>query len=250
MQIYYQDKKEEIRFENVSFSYGNNLILKNVSFSVSSGETVAIVGQCGFGKSTMLKLCCGLLQPNAGSVYIKGRNIALMLREDLLRARLDIGYVFQNSALISNMNVFLNIALPLRYHTAFPEEKITKIVRSRIGLLKLEGYEKAMPASLSMGVMKRSAVARSLALMPGIMLYDEPTSGLDPLNAAMLIDIVRVLHGSFGVTSVIVTHDIKTALDIASRILVVAQKTLVFSGTPAELRGTSDPYIKKFMDNI
>ncbi|MBL8028371.1 MAG: ATP-binding cassette domain-containing protein, partial [Fibrobacteres bacterium] len=201
MQVSTQHKKEEIIFDNVSFHYVEDRpILENVSFTIRSGETFVIVGQCGFGKSTLLKLCCGLLKPCSGSVILRGRDTKLVSHEELHKMRLDIGYVFQNSALISNMPVGANIALPLRYHTDFSPAKIASVVKSRLELLELTGIEMAMPSSLSMGLMKRAAVARALALMPSLMLYDEPTSGLDPLNAASINGIISTLHKGFGVT--------------------------------------------------
>jgi phospholipid/cholesterol/gamma-HCH transport system ATP-binding protein len=248
MQLHLQDKGAEIAFDHVTFSYGDNLILRDVSFSIKTGETFVIVGQCGFGKSTLLKLCCGLLKPREGTVLLRGRDTSRLSRDELMKMRLDMGYVFQNSALITNMNVFDNIALPLRYHTAYPPDKVNSVVRSRLELLQIFGYDNTMPSSLSMGVMKRVAVARALALMPSLMLYDEPTSGLDPLNAATINDIIQTLHSGFSVTSVIVTHDIKSALSIATTIAIVAEKTVILTGTPEEVQKTDDAYIRKFFD--
>ena len=248
MQLFLQDKTDEIAFDHVTFGYTKTIILKDVSFRIKTGETFVLVGQCGFGKSTMLKLCCGLLRPIEGTVMLRGRDTLRVAREELMKMRLDIGYVFQNSALISNQSVFNNVALPLRYHTDYTPEKINDIVKSRLEMLQLHGYDNAMPSSLSMGVMKRAAVARALALMPSLMLYDEPTSGLDPLNAATINEIVQTLHSGFGVTSVIVTHDIKSALSIATTIAIVAEKTIIFTGTPEEVQKSEDPYIKRFFD--
>ncbi|MFH0920370.1 MAG: ATP-binding cassette domain-containing protein [Fibrobacterota bacterium] len=249
MQIALQDKKDEIVFDHVTFGYSEErTILEDVSLRIRTGDTFVIVGQCGYGKSTMLKLCCGLLKPQKGTIMLRNRDTGRMLHDELMQMRLDMGYVFQNSALISNLPVSANIALPLRYHTHYTLEKINAIVKSRIQLLQLEGYENAMPASLSMGVMKRAAVARALALMPGLMFYDEPTSGLDPVNTSSINDIIRSFHTGFGITSVIVTHDMKSAFTIATTIAVVAEKRVIFSGTPEELKTTDNPYIKKFFD--
>lgn len=249
MQLSRQARANEIVLEKVSFAYGNNVILKDVSLTIRSGETFVIVGQSGFGKSTLLKLCCGLLKPDEGRVLLRDRDTCLMSHDELMKVRLNIGYVFQNSALISNMNVFGNVALPLRYHTHYPPEKVQAIVRSRLDLLQLESkYDNAMPSSLSMGVMKRAAIARALALMPSLMLYDEPTSGLDPLNAATINEIIRTLGTGFGVTSLIVTHDIKSALGIATTVALVSEKTVVFSGTPAEFQNSKDEYIRRFIN--
>jgi phospholipid/cholesterol/gamma-HCH transport system ATP-binding protein len=249
MQVLSQDKKDEIVFENVHFAYGDNLILQDVSFRVKTGDTFVIVGQCGFGKSTILKLCCGLLLPQKGSVYLRERPTSRMIHDELMKMRLDIGYVFQNSALISNLSVYSNISLPLQYHTGYTPEEIHKIVLSRIELLNLKGYENAMPFSLSMGVMKRAAIARALALMPGLMFYDEPTSALDPLNALLLNKIIESLHTGFGITSLVVTHDVEAALELATSIALVAEKTVVFVGTPNELKQSDNPYVKEFFRN-
>jgi phospholipid/cholesterol/gamma-HCH transport system ATP-binding protein len=230
----------------MSFAYGDNVILKDVTFAVHTGDTFVIVGECGFGKSTILKLCCGLLRPRQGSVFIRGQDTRRAPHEALMELRLDMGYVFQGSALISNMSVYNNISLPLQYHTRSSKAEIDRTVRNRIELLNLKGYEHAMPASLSTGVMKRAAVARALALMPSLMLYDEPTSALDPLNAALLNDIIRTLHSGFGMTSVIVTHDMDAALELGTRIVLIADKTIVFSGTPDECRNTDSPYLQRF----
>ncbi len=248
MQVLTHSKKEEIIFEDVSFSYSEEKqVLKNVSFTIRSGETFVIVGQCGFGKSTMLKLCCGLLKPDTGRVILRGRDTRLVSNEELHRLRLDIGYVFQNSALISNLSVTANVALPLRYHTDYSADKISTIVKSRLKLLELDGIESAMPSSLSMGLMKRAAVARALALMPSLMLYDEPTSGLDPLNSASINGIISTLHKGFGVTSVIVSHDIKSTISIASQIALVANKTVAFTGTPNDFISSNNEIVRSFV---
>jgi len=246
MQILSQAEGEEIVFDKVSFAYGDRKILEDVSFTVRTGETFVIVGECGFGKSTVLKLCCALLKPQAGAVFLKGRDTLRIPQEELMKVRLDIGYVFQNSALISNMSVSANIALPLLYHTNYPMDTVRAIVDSRIELLNLRGYENAMPASLSMGIMKRAGVARALALMPSLMLYDEPTSALDPLNAGILNGIIRNLHGGFGVTSLVVTHDVKAALDLGSRVAIIADHRIIFCGAPEELRRSKDKYVQTF----
>lgn len=246
MQILSQARGEEIVFDRVCFAYGDRKILEDVSFKVKTGETFVIVGECGFGKSTMLKLCCALLRPQKGSIMLRGRDTGRLLKEELMKIRQNIGYVFQNSALISNMNVFSNIALPLIYHTDYSPEQIRTIVNSRIELLNLKGYEKSMPAALSMGVMKRAGVARALALMPSVMFYDEPTSALDPLNAGILNDIIKSLHRGFGVTSVVVTHDVKAALDLGTTVAIIANHRIIFCGTPEELKKSGDSYIQQF----
>jgi phospholipid/cholesterol/gamma-HCH transport system ATP-binding protein len=246
MQILSQAKSDEIVFDKVSFAFGDRKILEEVSFTVRTGETFVLVGECGFGKSTLLKLCCALLRPQAGTVLLKGRDTCRVPQEELMKIRLDIGYIFQSSALISNMTVFANIALPLLYHTNYPLETIHTIVNSRIELLNLKGYENAMPASLSMGVMKRAGVARALALMPNLMLYDEPTSALDPLNAEIMNGMIKSLHSGFGVTSVVVTHDVKAALGLGTRVAIIAHHNIIFCGTPEELRQSQDKYIQTF----
>jgi phospholipid/cholesterol/gamma-HCH transport system ATP-binding protein len=182
-----------------------------------------------------------------GQVLHQGRDLAGLDRAEILRLRQQVGFVFQNSALISNMTVWDNIALPLQYHRLYPPDKIKRVVQTNIDLVGLQGFESYLPANLSMGSQKRAALARALVTYPAIVFYDEPTSGLDPMNAQAVTEVIRSLQTGFGITSMVVTHDIASAFRLATKIGIVRDHKIYFTGTVEEIRNSADPYIRRFI---
>ena len=237
-----------ICLEDVSLAF-DEPVLENVSFAAKEGETVVVVGESGTGKSTILKLLLRLLIPDRGRVYIDNEDITDLTFDDALKVRQKMGMVFQGAALFDSMTVYENVAYPLREHTTLPENEIEARVREKLDFVDLEP-DKVMdqlPSELSGGMKKRVGIARGLANNPEIMLYDEPTSGLDPLTTATITYLILKLQRELGVTSVVVSHDIRSAFRMGSKIALLANRRIGFFGTPEEMTGSDDPYIREFL---
>jgi phospholipid/cholesterol/gamma-HCH transport system ATP-binding protein len=237
-----------IELERVFLAF-DRPILEDVSFAAFPGETVVIVGESGTGKSTMLKLILRLLQPDSGRVYIKGDDIAGLTFTEALAVRQRMGMVFQSAALFDSMTVFENVAYPLREHTDLDEDEIEARVREKLEFVDLvpdEVVEK-LPAELSGGMKKRVGIARGMANNAEIMLYDEPTSGLDPLTTGTITRLIMKLQRELNVTSVVVSHDIRSAFRMGTHIALLADRTVRFFGTPEEMAATDDRYIRDFL---
>ena len=237
-----------ISVENVFLGF-DEPILENVSFTARAGETIVVVGESGTGKSTILKLLLRLLIPDQGKVAIDGEDITHLTFDDALKVRQKMGMVFQGAALFDSMTVYENVAYPLREHTTLPEEEIEQRVREKLSFVDLEPDRvmDQLPSELSGGMKKRVGIARGLANNPEIMLYDEPTSGLDPLTTATITYLILKLQRELGVTSVVVSHDIRSAFRMASKIALLANRHIGFFGTPEEMTGSDDPYIREFL---
>jgi len=241
-------QKSVIALENVSLAF-EEPILQNVSFTAKEGETICVVGESGTGKSTILKLLLRLLVPDQGTVRIDDEDITNLTFDDALKVRQKMGMVFQGAALFDSMTVYENVAYPLREHTDLDEDAIEARVREKLTFVDLDPDKvmDQMPSELSGGMRKRVGVARGLANNPEIMLYDEPTSGLDPLTTATITYLILKLQRELGVTSVVVSHDIRSAFRMASKIALLANKRIEFFGTPEEMTGSDDPYIREFL---
>ena len=237
-----------IALENISLAF-DEPILQNVSFAAKEGETVVVVGESGTGKSTILKLILRLLVPEQGRVSIDGEDITHLTFDDALKVRQKMGMVFQGAALFDSMTVYENVAYPLHEHTTLKESEIEARVREKLEFVDLEPEKvmDQMPSELSGGMKKRVGIARGLANNPEIMLYDEPTSGLDPLTTATITYLIIKLQRELKVTSVVVSHDIRSAFRMASKIALLSNKRIGFFGTPEEMTGSDDPYIREFL---
>jgi phospholipid/cholesterol/gamma-HCH transport system ATP-binding protein len=237
----------KIKIENVSFFYQPGLaVIRRVNLEIREREIFVIAGQCGCGKSTLIKLMAGLLTPSVGTIHINGKDIHKLAKEDLVIQRLDFGFLFQNSALISYMSVYENIALPLRYHKSIPSHTLHEMVDELVRKVGLFGYDSRLPSDLSVGQTRRAAVARSLIMDPKLMFYDEPTAGLDPINSQSIRDIIRDRYSEHKTTSVIITHDIPFALSLATRIAIMYRGRIIFIGTPDEVMSSKEPYVREF----
>jgi phospholipid/cholesterol/gamma-HCH transport system ATP-binding protein len=237
-----------VALENVYLAF-EHPILEDVSFGVLPGETIVIAGESGTGKSTILKLLLRLLIPDRGEVFIDGEEITHLPFTEALKVRQKMGMVFQGAALFDSMTVYENIAYPLREHTQLTEEEIEHRVREKLSFVDLdpERVMEMMPSDLSGGMRKRVGIARGMANNAQIMLYDEPTSGLDPLTTATITHLIIKLQRELGVTSVVVTHDIRSAFRMASKIAVLADRKICFFGTPEEMSGSDDKYLRDFL---
>lgn len=237
-----------ISLEHISLSFEEQ-ILDDISFNAHEGETIVVVGESGTGKSTILKLLLRLLIPDNGRVAIDGEDITHLTFDDALKVRQKMGMVFQGAALFDSMSVYENVAYPLREHTTLSEDEIEARVREKLQFVDLEPERvmDQMPSELSGGMKKRVGIARGLANNPEIMLYDEPTSGLDPLTTATITYLILKLQRELGVTSIVVSHDIRSAFRMASKIALLANKRIEFFGTPEEMTGSEEPYIREFL---
>ena len=227
-------------------------VLEDVSFRALNGETVAIVGESGTGKSTILKLILRLLVPDRGQVRIDGEDITSLTFDQALEVRQKMGMVFQGAALFDSMTVFENVAYPLREHTHMDEDEIEARVREKLEFVDLDPDRvmEQFPAELSGGMRKRVGVARGMANNPEIMLYDEPTSGLDPLTTATITKLIMKLQRELGVTSVVVSHDIRSVFRMASKVALLNDRRISFFGTPEEMTGNDDRYINDFLGGL
>jgi phospholipid/cholesterol/gamma-HCH transport system ATP-binding protein len=224
-------------------------ILEDVSFTAHEGETIAVVGESGTGKSTCLKLILRLLVPDKGMVCIDGEDITNLSFEDALKVRQKMGMVFQGAALFDSMTVFENVAYPLREHTKMSEDEIEQRVREKLQFVDLDADRvmDQMPSELSGGMKKRVGIARGMANNPEIMLYDEPTSGLDPLTTGTITRLILKLQRELGVTSIVVSHDIRSVSVMASNVALIHDHRIAFFGTPEDMQGSEDRYIREFL---
>ena len=226
---------------------GQQEILRGVDFEIPTGETLALIGRSGGGKTVLLKHLIGLMEPDSGEIWIHGQNIIGMNERQLGGIREKVGILFQSGALFDSMTVADNIAFPLRE----AGEGDPKVLRSKVAqmleVMEMEGQEEKMPESLSGGMKKRVGLARAIIRQPSCVLYDEPTAGLDPVVADSINHLIRRLQTHFGITSLVVTHDMKSAFDVADRIAYLHEGRVYFHGTPSELQKSHDRLIQDFL---
>lgn len=238
-----------IRFENVSFSYGAAPVLRDVTFTVAPGETVVMLGISGSGKSTILKLVAGLVHPQAGRIWINGREMTGLPEPEWRQLRSKIGYVFQGGALFDSMTVGENIGYALLEHTDKPLDEIDTVARETLRFLNLsEAIIDQLPDSLSGGMQRRVAIGRAVAAVdPLIMLYDEPTTGLDPISTRAITELILKLQAVKKVSSIVVTHQIADAFEVTDHFIVLHNGVMVFDGTGAELLKSSQEHVREFL---
>ncbi len=237
-----------IEFKHVSKSYSSKLVLDDVSLSVMRGEVLVILGGSGTGKSVSLRHMNGLEQPDSGEVWVDGVEVSSLPEEELVPVRKKVGMLFQSGALFDSMSVYENIAFALREHTPLTEEKISARVGEVLGFVNLgRDVERLLPSSLSGGMKKRVSLARTVALKPEVLLYDEPTTGLDPVTSMTINRLIVDLNERLATTSVVVTHDIVSALFVADRIAFLQNARFPFIGTPEEARSSDVADLRAFL---
>jgi len=239
-----------ISLRNLHVSYGEREILHGINFDVVRGETLVILGGSGSGKSTLLRTLVGLEKPSAGEILIKGRDLAKTSTAEMDEIRTKIGMSFQGGALFGSMTVGENVALLLREHTRLEDSTIEIILRLKLQQVGLEGFEYYTPAQLSGGMKKRAAVARALAMDPEILFFDEPSAGLDPIIAAGIDELILELKRAFHMTIIVVTHELASAFLIADRMLLIDKGNIVALGTTEEMRSSTQPRVRQFLDRI
>lgn len=243
----FQHVETLVEIDDVKFSHGERLIYDGLSLTVPRGKIVAVMGPSGIGKTTLLRLIGGQLRPQQGSIKVAGSNIPTLSRSDLYQVRKRISMLFQSGALFTDMTVFDNVAFPLREHSKLPESMIRTIVLMKLEAVGLRGARDLFPAELSGGMARRAALARAIALDPELIMYDEPFAGQDPISMGVIVKLIRELNNSLGLTSIIVSHDVKEVMSIADYAYIIADKKVVAKGTPKELEEHASGIVKQFM---
>ena len=237
-----------IQLRGLRKKLGGKQVLNGVDLEIPTGCSMVVLGRSGTGKSVLLKHIIGLMRPDAGSIEVDGEDITQMNENELNHVRQRFGMLFQGAALFDSLSVGENIALPLREHTKLSEPEIMKRVAERLDWVGLEGVEDMKPASLSGGMKKRVGLARAIAMDPAYILYDEPTTGLDPIMSDVVNRLIRSLQSRLGVTSVVVTHDLRSAWHVGDRLALLHQGRVHWTGTPDEARKTGDELVRQFIE--
>lgn len=235
---------------SVNFSYGSpdgRAVLKGINLNAPRGRMIAIMGASGSGKTTLLRLIGGQLQPTTGEITIAGKPLQSLDSEGLYRMRRRMGMLFQFGALFTDMNVYENVAFPVREHTRLPETMIRDLVLMKLEAVGMRGAQRLMPSELSGGMARRVALARAVVLDPLLVMYDEPFAGLDPIAMAVIGELMRKLNDALGATSIVVSHDVVECLQIVDYVYLVADGVIVGEGTPEEMRRSDLPYVRQFV---
>ncbi len=237
-----------IVLENITKKFGAKTVLDNVSLAVEKGKTTVIIGPSGCGKTVLVKHLIVLLRPNSGEVYFKNRRIDNLSENDLNKVRTQYGFLFQGGALFDSLSVTENIIFPIRQHCEIKDwTQIEELVKAKLAMVGLDGYQNHSPASLSGGQRKRVALARAIALNPEVVLYDEPTTGLDPIRCDVISELILKLQRELGVTSVVVTHDMTSAYKVADRIIMLHKGKIVADGDADHIRDHPHPIVQQFI---
>jgi phospholipid/cholesterol/gamma-HCH transport system ATP-binding protein len=236
-----------IELKEVHKSFGKNHVLRGVNLEIGKGESVVIIGGSGSGKSVLLKHIIGLIRPDKGAVFVDKTDIAKLGENELNELRKRFGMLFQAAALFDSMSVWENVGFGLRRHTQLTDDEIKEIAVEKLKMVGLLGTEDLMPSELSGGMRKRVGLARAIAMNPEILLYDEPTTGLDPIMADAINDLIIEMREKLHVTSIAITHDMKSAYKIADTIAMLYNGVVIETATPDEIKNTSDPVIKQFI---
>jgi phospholipid/cholesterol/gamma-HCH transport system ATP-binding protein len=238
-----------VALRGVRFGYDRRRpILKGIDMEIPRGKVIAIMGTSGSGKTTILRIIGGQIRPQAGEVVVAGREVPKLERDELFDLRRRIGMLFQFGALFTDMTVFENIAFPLRENTDLPDPLIRDLVLMKLNAVGLRGASRLRPSELSGGMARRVALARAIALDPMLVMYDEPFAGLDPISLGVVGQLIRKLNDALGITSVVVTHDIYESLKIVDYIYFVSDGIIIARGTPSEVRASTDPFVRQFID--
>lgn len=236
-----------VEIRNLTFRRGSRLIFDNVDFDIRRGAITAVMGPSGCGKTTLLRLIGAQLRPDAGAIKVEGEDVAKLSRRRLFEVRRKMGMLFQSGALFTDLSLYENVAFPLRAHTRLPEEMIRDLVLMKLQAVGLRGARDLMPGELSGGMARRAALARAIALDPAMIMYDEPFAGQDPISMGVLVELIKLLNHSLGITTVIVSHDLPETLGIADFIYLIADGKIIGQGKPNELMTNDSPLVQQFL---
>jgi len=238
-----------LEVKNLTKMFGSNVVLDNISLTIEKGKTIVVIGPSGCGKTVLVKHLIVLLRPNSGEVYFKDRRIDNLNENELNKIRTHYGFLFQGGALFDSLSVTENIIFPIRQHCKITNwREIEELVKAKLAMVGLDGFQQFYPANLSGGQRKRVALARAIALNPEIILYDEPTTGLDPIRSDVINELVRKLQKELGVTSIVVTHDMKSAYKIADRIVMLHNGKIIADGDTDHIRNHPHPVVQQFIE--
>jgi len=242
-----ENKEVSIEIKDLVKSFGDRVVLNGINLKVYKGETLVIMGGSGCGKSTLLRHMIGTHRPDSGSVIIKGKDITKLSESEFDKIRKIYGMVFQNAALYDSMTVKENIALALREHTKLAPDIIDIIIKMKLELVGLRGFENFMPSELSGGMRRRVGLARAISMDPEMVLYDEPTAGLDPIVAGVIDKLILDLSKKLHITSIVVTHDMKSVFSIADRVVMLYEGKIIAEGAMEDIKNSADPRVKQFI---
>lgn len=242
-----ENKEIVIKADNVSRSFGDRIVLNGISLEVYRGETFVIMGGSGCGKSTFLRHLIGALKPDSGKVYLLGKELSGLSEDEMDIIKKKIGMCYQSAALFDSMTVGDNVSLPLREHTKLDKSVIDIVVKMKLELVGLRGFEDLMPSQLSGGMRKRVGLARAIVMDPEIIFYDEPTAGLDPIVAGVIDKLILDLSKKLSITSVVVTHDMKSVFSIADRVAMLYEGKVLEVGSPGEIKNSKNPMVQQFI---
>lgn len=237
-----------VELQNIRFGYGERIILDNLSLTLPKGKVTVLMGASGGGKTTVLRLIGGQIKPQNGKVLFQDQNIPDLKQKELYAARRRMGMLFQFGALFTDLNVFDNVAFPLREHSVLSEIMIRDIVLMKLNAVGLRGAQHLMPSELSGGMSRRVALARAIALDPELVMYDEPFSGLDPISLGTAAKLIRHLNDSMGLTSLVVSHELEQSFALADQIIILANGKIAAQGTPQEVMQSEDPLVRQYVN--
>lgn len=237
-----------IEVKHLTFKRGERTIYDNLNLRVEKGKITAIMGPSGIGKTTLLKLIGGQLQPEKGEIWFDGKDICQLSNAELYQVRQKMGMLFQSGALFTDISTFDNVAFPIREHTRLPESLIRKIVLMKLESVGLRGAAELMPSELSGGMARRAALARAIALDPELIMFDEPFAGQDPISMGVILSLIKRLNEALNLTSIVVSHDVQEVLSIADYAYIIADKRVIAEGTSTQLLQSQDPQVRQFLD--
>ena len=239
-----------VEIRGLCFRRGERVIFEDLDLDIRRGTVTAVMGPSGTGKTTLLKLITGQLHPDAGTIRVDGRDVTRLDTAELYRLRRRMGMLFQSGALLTDLSVFDNVAYPLREHTNLSASMVRKLVLLKLEAVGLRGARDLMPSELSGGMARRVALARAIALDPMMILYDEPFTGQDPISMGMLMALIRQLNDASGLTSILVSHDVRETASIADYLYMIFDGRVVAQGTPDELAADRSEWVRQFMDGL
>jgi len=243
------DKNGMFIVKNLTKKFGNNIVLDNISLTIEKGKTTVVIGPSGCGKTVLIKHLIVLLRPSSGEIYFKNQRIDELSENELNKIRINYGYLFQGGALFDSLSVAENILFPIRQHYKIDDWKeIEELVKIKLAMVGLDGFQNYYPGNLSGGQQKRVALARAIALDPEVILYDEPTTGLDPIRADVINELILKLRRELGVTTIVVTHDMTSAYKIADRIIMLHNGKIIADGDTEHIRNHPHPSVQQFIN--